>query len=156
MIPQGIPEEIGDTILFHNANGLTYMAAGDSGTVNCTVSVCPVEMSTYGYRPSLPFSATMIALYAVVLTVQIILGTRYKKWGSVATMVLGCLDEIIGYVGRILYYQNPWAGAGFIIQIGESFLYNHSSSIIKHSLIRLISETPSKFKSLTGHTHLKS
>ena len=33
-------------------------------------------------------------------------------------MVLGCADEILGYAGRILYYQNPWNAAGFIIQIG--------------------------------------
>lgn len=32
-------------------------------------------------------------------------------------MVLGCIDEILGYVGRILYWQNPWAKGGFIMQI---------------------------------------
>jgi hypothetical protein len=120
MTPEGIPEKIGDTILFHNVNGLTYMAAGDNGPVNCTVSACPIDLSTYGYRPSLPFSATIIALYVMVLTAQIVMGFRYKHWAFVSTMVLGCLDEIIGYVGRILYYRNPWAGAGFIIQIGWS------------------------------------
>jgi hypothetical protein len=155
MTPEGIPEEIGDTILFHNANGLTYMAAGDSGTVNCTVSVCPIDLSTYGYRPSLPFSATMIALYTIVLTIQIILGLRYKKWGFVATMVLGCLDEIIGYVGRILYYQNPWAGAGFIIQIGKSLspplatLTSPLSPLTLHLHLALLSKTPTKTIPLT-------
>ena len=37
-----------------------------------------------------------------------------------AAMVLGCITEMIGYTGRILYNQNPWAEAGFIIQIGIS------------------------------------
>jgi hypothetical protein len=36
-------------------------------------------------------------------------------------MLLGCVDEIIGYAGRIMYYNNPWGDAGFIIQIGKFF-----------------------------------
>lgn len=32
-------------------------------------------------------------------------------------MVSGCIDEILGYVGRILYWQDPWGKAGFIMQI---------------------------------------
>lgn len=117
MTPTGNVEAIGDDLLFYNTNGLIYMAAGDN--VNCTVSTCPIDLSTYGYRPSLPFSGTVIALYACCLITQLILGVRYKKWGFMAMTTLGCLDEIIGYVGRIMYYQNPWDGAGFIIQIGQ-------------------------------------
>ena len=77
MIPQGQVEEIGDDVLFHNTDGFAYVAAGD--TVNCTVATCPAELSTYGYRPSLAFSATIIALYSCCLVVQLILGFRYKK-----------------------------------------------------------------------------
>lgn len=32
-------------------------------------------------------------------------------------MILGCLHEVIGYVGRIVMWNNPWSFAGFIIQI---------------------------------------
>ncbi len=98
---------------------LTYTYGGDNA--NCTVSTCPIFLSVYGYRPSVPFSAALIALYALCIAVQLYLGIRYKKWGFMAAMVLGCQSEIIGYVGRILYYQNPWAQSGFIIQIGELF-----------------------------------
>lgn len=92
---------------------------GDGDNANCTVSVCPIEMSVYGYRPSLPASSVLIALYAICMVIQIGLGWRHKAWGFMAAMVLGCLDEIMGYVGRILYWQNPWGDTGFIMQIGE-------------------------------------
>ncbi|ETN44824.1 uncharacterized protein HMPREF1541_09699 [Cyphellophora europaea CBS 101466] len=97
-------------------NGLTYTYGGD-GTVNCTVSVCPIELSVYGYRPSLPFSSALIALYGLCMVVQLYLGIRYKKWGFMTAMLLGCICEIIGYIGRILYWSNPWGDSGFIIQI---------------------------------------
>lgn len=102
-------------LFWRNPNGHIYFAGGDDA--NCTVSTCPIELSVYGYRPSIPASAVLIALYAIVMGIQAILGWRYKKWGFMAAMLLGCLDEILGYVGRILYWQNPWKQPGFIMQI---------------------------------------
>ena len=32
-------------------------------------------------------------------------------------MILGCLVEIIGYIGRIIMYNNPFSFPGFMIQI---------------------------------------
>jgi hypothetical protein len=98
-------------------NGLTYSYGGE--TANCTVSVCPIELSVYGYRPSIAFSSILLALYGLAIVAHVYLGIKYKKWGFMAAMILGCVTEIIGYVGRILYYQNPWKEAGFIIQIGK-------------------------------------
>jgi RTA1 like protein len=107
---------IDNTPYYTTPGGVVYAAGGDNS--NCTISVCPVELSVYGYQPSVPFSALMIALYGLCLIVQSVLGWRYKAWGFAAAMVLGCIDEIIGYAGRILYHDNPWGQAGFIIQIG--------------------------------------
>lgn len=99
------------------ANGNFY-TTGPGG--NCTVATCPVVLSVYGYRPTLPGSATLIALYAICILIQTALGVRYRQWGFMIAMILGCLTEIFGYVGRILYYQNPWGQSGFIMQIGKS------------------------------------
>jgi hypothetical protein len=98
-------------------NGSLYAAGGDDA--NCTLSVCPIEASVYGYRASLPFSSLVIALYALCLITQVAMGYIYKTWGFMAAMILGCITEIIGYAGRILMYNNPWNSAGFIIQIGQ-------------------------------------
>ncbi|KAK5168334.1 uncharacterized protein LTR77_006903 [Saxophila tyrrhenica] len=103
------------TLLYYAPNGLTYAANGDFA--NCTISVCPVELSVYGYRASLPFSATLIALYTLCAVAQTYLGWRYKTWSFMAAMLLGCFVELLGYVGRIMMWQNPWNDGGFIMQI---------------------------------------
>ncbi|KAL2428742.1 Efflux pump himE [Exophiala dermatitidis] len=101
--------------IYISPNGTVYIFYGDQA--NCTISACPVSVSVYGYRPSLAASGTLIALYTICIFVQIFLGWRYKAWGFMAAMVLGCIDEILGYVGRILLWQNPWGQQGFIMQI---------------------------------------
>ena len=102
---------------YTSPNGTVYIAGGKGAT--CTLSVCPVEFSVYGYRPSIAASSVLIGLYAVVIAAQVLLGWRHRSWGFMSAMLLGCVDEILGYVGRILLYQNPWNNAGFIMQIGE-------------------------------------
>lgn len=32
-------------------------------------------------------------------------------------MILGCINETAGYIGRVLMYYNPWSFAAFILQI---------------------------------------
>ena len=109
-ISHGIP-------LYHSPNGTTYIAGGK--TANCTLAVCPVDVSVYGYRPSVAASGVLIALYGLCILLQGLLGWRYKTWGFMTAMILGCVDEILGYVGRILLWQDPWSHAAFIMQIGE-------------------------------------
>ncbi|KAJ9607399.1 hypothetical protein H2200_008472 [Cladophialophora chaetospira] len=96
-------------------NGTVYIAGGKEA--NCTLAVCPVEYSVYGYRPSIAASTILIGLYALCMLIQMYLGRRYKAWGYMSAILLGCIDEILGYVGRILLWQNPWNNAGFIMQI---------------------------------------
>ena len=87
---------------------------------NCTLDVtCSIEMSVYQYRPSLAANGLFIALYSIALLVHVWLGFRWRSWWFMACMILGCLDEIIGYVGRIMLWHNPFSFIGFMIQIGE-------------------------------------
>ena len=97
-------------------SGVFYLAGGDDS--NCTISVCPVELSVYGYRASLPFSATAIALFALCAIVQVYLGWKHKTWSFLTAMLFGCFCELLGYVGRIMMWQNPWNSGGFTMQIG--------------------------------------
>lgn len=108
-------------LVYTTPTGVVYFAGGDAS--NCTVAACPIELSVYGYRASLPLSATLIALYGLCAVVQTYLGWRYKSWSYLAAMILGCVCEILGYVGRIMMWQNPWASAGFIMQIGKGVVY---------------------------------
>lgn len=84
---------------------------------NCTLELCPVEWSVYQYRPSLPSNIVFLVLYVVAMLIHIYLGIRWRSWGFMVPMILGCLFEIAGYVGRIVMYNNPFDFIGFMIQI---------------------------------------
>lgn len=78
---------------------------------------CPVKATIYGYYPSLPANAFFLAWFAILLIPNIIFGIRYKAWTYMLALGLGCTDEAIGYVGRVMLHQNPWSVTGFQIQI---------------------------------------
>ncbi|KAI9147645.1 Efflux pump himE [Paramyrothecium foliicola] len=84
---------------------------------NCTLELCPIEWTVYRYRPSLAANGTFIALFALAIGVHVFLGIRWRSWGFMTFMILGCTEGIIGYVGRILMYHNPFSFAAFMMQI---------------------------------------
>ncbi|KAG6131294.1 hypothetical protein E4U12_003802 [Claviceps purpurea] len=84
---------------------------------NCNLSNCPAEWSIYGYRPSLAGNATFLALFVLIGMVHGYLGYRWRSWGFMVGMLLGCMSEVIGYAGRIMLYNNPFSFDGFMIQI---------------------------------------
>lgn len=84
---------------------------------NCTLDLCPIEWSVYQYRPSLASSIAFIVLYALALLLHVYLGVRWRTWGYMVFMIHGCVFALIGYGGRIILYQNPFAFAGFMLQI---------------------------------------
>ncbi|UNI17581.1 hypothetical protein JDV02_003913 [Purpureocillium takamizusanense] len=121
---------------------------------NCTLALCPVEWSVYQYRPSLPANIVFLALFALAAAVHIFLGVRWRSWGFMAGIILGCLTEIIGYVGRILLYNNPFDFGGFLMQIvlittGPVFytasIYVTLSKTIEHLAPRLSRFRPQLF-----------
>ncbi|TDZ21017.1 Sphingoid long-chain base transporter RSB1 [Colletotrichum orbiculare MAFF 240422] len=84
---------------------------------NCTLALCPLEWSILRYRPSVPASAVFIAFFAVALTLHAIQGIRMRTWGFMGSMISGCILEIVGYVGRLIIYNNPFSFEGFLMQI---------------------------------------
>ncbi|KFG82523.1 sphingoid long-chain base transporter RSB1 [Metarhizium anisopliae] len=84
---------------------------------NCTLETCPVSWSIYGYQPSLAANTTFLMLYIVAGAIHGYLGIRWRSWGFMTGMLLGCLCEIIGYAGRVIMWNNPFSYPGFMIQI---------------------------------------
>lgn len=80
-------------------------------------TVCPVEASIYGYRPSMPVNGFFLVLFALCGIANIYLGIRYKTWAYMAALGLACFTMTLGYAGRILMSINPFDVAGFQIQI---------------------------------------
>ncbi|KLU88990.1 hypothetical protein MAPG_07969 [Magnaporthiopsis poae ATCC 64411] len=84
---------------------------------NCTLDLCPVQMSVYGYRPSLAANYAFIACLGLACAIHLILGVRTRSWWFMGAMCSGCVVCIVGYVGRIMLYYNPWSFVGFMLQI---------------------------------------
>ncbi|KAF2279763.1 RTA1-domain-containing protein [Westerdykella ornata] len=80
-------------------------------------ALCPVEGTLYGYAPSIGANATFAAIFFICLIIHLILGIRYKTWTFMIALGFGCLGEGIGYIGRILLWNNPYDELGFQIQI---------------------------------------
>ena len=86
----------------------------------CTLTTCDVHDSVYQYRPSLAANVIFTVIFGIVLIVSILQGIKWRSWGYLLGMTLGCITEIIGYgAGRIMLWQNPFNFTGFITQIGK-------------------------------------
>lgn len=78
---------------------------------------CPVEGTLYGYYPSLGANAFFAAFFGLCCIANLVFGIRYKTWTFMIALCLGCLGEVVGYIGRILMNDNPYHGSAFEIQI---------------------------------------
>ncbi|EPE08491.1 parasitic phase-specific protein psp-1 [Ophiostoma piceae UAMH 11346] len=86
---------------------------------NCTLALCPVEWSILTYQPSVPANSVFIALFVVALVIHLVEGIRWRHTlgGFAIPMIIGCIDEILGYVGRLIMHGNPFSFNGFLMQI---------------------------------------
>ena len=93
----------------------SYIAYGPDA--NCTLSVCSINLAVYNYRPSVPANATILALFALSLIISLIQGWKWRTYGFTIAIFWGYIAEIIGYVGRLILYNNPFSFTGFLMQI---------------------------------------
>ncbi|EWY89044.1 hypothetical protein FOYG_10021 [Fusarium oxysporum NRRL 32931] len=84
---------------------------------NCTLELCPLESSILQYQPNVPANAIFIGVFGLSMALHIFQGIKMKTWGFMASMIAGCILEIIGYVGRLIIHDNPFDFIGFLLQI---------------------------------------
>lgn len=68
----------------------------------CTYATCSVE--EYGqvsYIPSLAGNAFYLAIFALCLISQVVLGIRYRTWAYMFSMLGGLILETLGYIARV-------------------------------------------------------
>ena len=119
----------GRNTLFIPTNGLTgYNQFNNTAYGNlsllidqtkCSLTTCDLTLAAFDYRASLPGNALYAAIFGLYLLTNIYLGIRHKTWGYMVAMVVGLIGELIGYIGRILLWQNPFdpTGNNFLIYI---------------------------------------
>ena len=108
-----------------NQNRLSRMSSQPPDLVtfgpdaNCTLETCDISWSVFGYRPSLVANIAFIVLFGGLGVVHAYLGFRWKSWGFMVGMLLGCVCELIGYCGRVMLWNNPFSFIAFMIQISK-------------------------------------
>ncbi|KAK2746850.1 hypothetical protein FQN57_002892 [Myotisia sp. PD_48] len=83
----------------------------------CTLATCSIEESIFEYQPSLAANAALLAVFAASGIVHGLQLTFWRYLSFSIPMILGCLTEVIGYVGRIMLADDPFTLNGFLIQI---------------------------------------
>lgn len=96
------------------------MSANASEPQPCTLDTCPASLGFVGYRPTMVGNALFAAIYAIMLIAQVGLGIKGKTWTYLVAMSLGLVLEVVGYVGRILLYNDPFSFDAFIQSVSHS------------------------------------
>ncbi|RMZ85086.1 hypothetical protein DV738_g102, partial [Chaetothyriales sp. CBS 135597] len=84
---------------------------------NCTLEICDVRYSVYGFVPSLAANTSFLILFILAGIAHTYLGWIWKTSLFAGFMLVGCLSAIVGYIGRLLLNANPFSFEGFMIQI---------------------------------------
>ena len=75
----------------------------------CKADDCPLVLSFWGYRPSVPINTAFAAIFVAFMIIVLVQGVwtrRFKKY--TAMMFIGTVMEVIGYVARISAYSEPF------------------------------------------------
>ncbi|KAF1941376.1 sphingoid long-chain base transporter RSB1 [Clathrospora elynae] len=90
--------------------------------------LCTLDGSYWGYQPSHSTNLAFAVLFGVSMVAFLVQGVFSKRWlGFTISMASGCAVEVIGYIGRVLAYDDVWSQDPFLIQIicltiGPAFL----------------------------------
>lgn len=98
-------------------NAFAQILARADENQGCTKSTCPVSESVYGYRPNLAatiFFLVTFALSGIVYTWQ---GFKTRTWFFTNAMILGSLSEVLGYVAKLLLWNDPFSDTGFKMSV---------------------------------------
>jgi hypothetical protein len=79
--------------------------------VTCTFEICGFELSYWSYRPSKSANLAFAILFGISALAFLAQGIASKKrWlGFTIAMVLGCIIEVVGYVGRVMAYEDIYS-----------------------------------------------
>jgi hypothetical protein len=81
----------------------------DDLRASCTLKTCPIRLSYYNYLPSLAANGTLLALFSFSLCCFLFqVGLSRRFIGFTIAMVSGCILEVLGYVGRVMSWYNPF------------------------------------------------
>ncbi|CAM1511717.1 Fc.00g092300.m01.CDS01 [Cosmosporella sp. VM-42] len=78
---------------------------------------CPVEATVLGYTPNLGSSIFFALCFGLITITAAVLSVWKRTWTYGAALTVGVGLEALGYIGRALMHDNPWASGPFQMQI---------------------------------------
>jgi hypothetical protein len=103
----------------------TTSAAGPVLTVpydECTLQLCPIAAAQLPYDPNLAGNVLYLSIFSFCFVVNAVLGLWFRTWSYMVAMLLGCLLEVLGYVGRVQMHFNPFPQNPFFLWVDEPLL----------------------------------
>ncbi|KAI4099249.1 MAG: hypothetical protein L6R37_006051 [Teloschistes peruensis] len=83
----------------------------------CTLETCPLSLANVDYVPNLGGNAFYLAIFSLLLILQLGFGFYWRTWSYTAAMFGGLVLEIIGYVSRVQMHYNPFKSNPFLMYI---------------------------------------
>jgi hypothetical protein len=94
-------------MLVDGSNLVTRAESTQAYRKACTFDTCPLDYSYWGYRPSFSANMAFTILFGLSTLGYVGQGVFSRGWlGFTIAMVCGCILEVIGYVGRVLAYND--------------------------------------------------
>jgi hypothetical protein len=83
----------------------------------CTLQTCPIELAYLLYDPNLARDVLFLAIFALLLPLQLLLGYLTRTTGITLAMFISLSLQIIGYVGRVQVHFNPFLEENFLMYL---------------------------------------
>lgn len=84
---------------------------------NCTLATCPLSYAYLTYQLSLAGNALFLAIFSLLLPLQLILFIRLRTTGVSITISISLILEIIGYTGRVMMRFDPFSKGNFLMYL---------------------------------------
>jgi hypothetical protein len=111
----------------------TLSATGSKVTIpydQCTLQTCPVSQAQLPYAPNLAGNVLFLSIFSLCLVCNLLLGIWYRTWGYVTAMSIGCMLEVLGYVGRVQMHYNPFPQNPFLLYVQLNLVLNFEHNIL--------------------------
>ena len=98
-------------------DSLHYLIRRLNENGDCTKETCPTSDSIYGYRPNLAATILFLIFFTVSGCVYLWQGIRTKTKFFTYAMVIGSVSELLGYVAKLLLWNDPFSDTGFKMSV---------------------------------------
>ncbi|KAI9826780.1 MAG: hypothetical protein M1819_007251 [Sarea resinae] len=141
-------------LLNHTLN--SNMSTPFKTRIHCHLSTCAVKLSLYDYRPSIAINLLFIVLFSLTGFIHLSQLMFWPKRFFSCAIGVGCVVEVIGYIGRIMSNHNPFSISNYFIQfIGLTVAPAFFSASIYVCLGEITNSLGPQFSRLKPETYSK-